>query len=345
VKHFAWLALDVGGANLKAAHGDGWIRTVPFQVWKKPEELGMAIACLAASAPAFDRVALTMTAELCDCYPTKRDGVASILTAATEAVGDRPVSVWGIDGQFHEPGEIQAHPGLAAAANWLALATVAARLAGEDPGILIDIGSTTTDLIPLDRGNVAARGRTDRERLTTGELVYAGVRRTPVCALANKLPIHGGESVGLAAELFATTLDVFLMLGDIEPDPTDLSTADGRAATVENAHDRLARMVGADRHDFSLDDAQALARSVEGCLMNRLAEAAGRACRETIGTPQFAIVAGSGEFLARRLALAVLGSDHPIRSAAEAWGQEASTAGCAWALRKLASEWQMADGR
>ena len=131
------------------------------------------------------------------------------------------------------------------------------------------------------------------------------------------------------------------MLGDIEPDPTDLATADGRPATVEAARDRLARMVGADRDEFSLDDALALARSAEECLVRRLVLAALRACRETIGTPRFAVVAGSGEFLARRLALAVLGPDRPILSLAEAWGTAASTAGCARALLRLAIEWQM----
>jgi uncharacterized hydantoinase/oxoprolinase family protein len=157
------------------------------------------------------------------------------------------------------------------------------------------------------------------------------------------LPIRLGEPVGLAAELFATTLDVFLMLGDVEPDPNDLATADGRPATVENARDRLARMVGADRIEFSLDDALALARSAEQVLVRRLVKAAERACRETIGTPRFAVVAGSGEFLAHRLARAVLAPNSPIKSAAEAWGTAASTAGCAWALLKLASERTMAD--
>ena len=89
---------------------------------------------------------------------------------------------------------------------------------------------------------MVARGRSDTERLQTGELVYAGVRRTPVCALATELPVRG-IATGLAAEIFASTLDVYLTLGDIESNPTDLSTADGRPATVEAARDRLARMV------------------------------------------------------------------------------------------------------
>lgn len=156
-----------------------------------------------------------MTAELCDCYPTKADGVLAVLAAAAQAMGSRPLSVWGIDGRFHELDEIRRRPVQAAAANWLALATAAARLVPDDRGLMIDIGSTTTDIIPLDRGRVAVRGRTDTERLQTGELVYAGIRRTPLCALATELPLWQGPPIGLAAELFATSLDVFLTLGDL----------------------------------------------------------------------------------------------------------------------------------
>jgi probable H4MPT-linked C1 transfer pathway protein len=337
----AWLAIDIGGANLKAAHGNNTARTVSFQVWRRPDELRTAIASLAASFPPFDRVALTMTAELCDCYATKKDGVVAVLDAVEAAVLHRPVSIWGVDGRFHDGNEIRRRPELAVAANWLALAIVAARMVPEARGILIDVGSTTTDLIPLDRGNVVARGHSDMERLQTGELVYAGVRRTPVCALATELPLPNGAPAGLAAELFATTLDVFLTLGDVDPDQSDLSTADGRPATVDAARDRLARMVCADRDTFSADDALALARSAQQALMQRLVKAALRVCNETIGKPRVAVVAGSGEFLARRSAEAVLGPDRPILSLAEAWGCTGSTAGCALALLRLAAEPQI----
>ena len=230
----SWLALDIGGANLKAAHASGEIRHLAFEVWRRPQDLARALAELTAGLPQFDRVAVTMTAELCDCFATKAEGVRAVLEAVEQGIPGRHVAVWGTDGRFHEPDEIRRRPGLAAASNWLALAIAAARLIPEEPGILIDIGSTTTDLIPLDRGKAAARGRTDTERLQTGELVYAGVRRTPICALATELP-YRGVPTGLAAELFATTHDIFLVLGDVSPDPTDRSTADGRPATFLRA--------------------------------------------------------------------------------------------------------------
>jgi probable H4MPT-linked C1 transfer pathway protein len=332
-----WIALDVGGANIKIAHSAGQARTVPFEVWKRPDELEQAIAAAVATFPPSGQVAVTMTAELSDCYPTKQVGVNAVLDAVEEALPGRQIVVWGVDGAFHTVADIRRRPHLAAAANWLALATLAARLIPQARGLLIDIGTTTTDLIPLDCGRVAARGRSDTERLQLGELVYAGVRRTPICALATELDFRG-QPTGLAAEIFASTLDVYLTLGDIKPDPSDLSTADGRPATVAAARDRLARMVGADREGFSADDARAFSQAAEECLMQRLVLAAERAAGPTIGLPTAAVVAGSGDFLARRLAQRLIQPDGTIVSLKEAWGAVASSAGCAYALVQLASE-------
>jgi probable H4MPT-linked C1 transfer pathway protein len=333
-----WIALDIGGANIKVAHSGGQARTVPFEVWKRPDDLRLAIAGAVAALPSFHRAAVTMTAELCDCYPTKAVGVGAVLDAVTAAIPGRPIVVWGVDCAFHEIVEIRSQPHLAAAANWMALAIVAARLVPDGRGILIDIGTTTTDLIPLESGRMAARGRSDTERLQTGELVYAGVRRTPVCALATELPVRGIPT-GLAAEIFASTLDVYLLLGDLEPNPVDLSTADGRPATKEAARDRLARMVGTDREGLSADDAFQFAQAAEDCLIARLELAAQRACQATIGRPDAAIIAGCGDFLARRLARRLITSGGPIIGLREAWGPVASSAGCAWALVTLAAEW------
>jgi probable H4MPT-linked C1 transfer pathway protein len=338
-----WIGLDIGGANIKAAHSGGLARNIPFEVWKRPDELGHAIATAVADFPPGGHAAVTMTAELCDCYPTKTVGVNAVLDAVIAGVPGRSIVVWGVDGEFHTVEQARSQPRLAAAANWLALATLAARLIPQARGLLIDIGTTTTDLIPLDRGRVAARGRSDTERLQTGELVYAGIRRTPICALATELPL-GGIPTGLAAEIFASTLDVYLILGSIAPNPADLSTADGRPTTVRAARDRLARMVCADREGLSDEDALSLAQAADACLMSRLSQAAERASAPLHYRPGAAVVAGSGDFLARRLAQVVIEPNGPIISLKDAWGTLASSAGCAYALVALASERFAADG-
>jgi probable H4MPT-linked C1 transfer pathway protein len=338
-----WLGLDIGGANLKAARADGSARVVPFELWKQPKELPRRLAALVAAMKMGgrrDRLAVTMTAELCDCYPTRAFGVRAVLDAVASIVDDpsRDVIVWGVDGAFHDPTVAREGPERVAASNWLAVATLAARLQPEGPGILIDIGTTTTDLIPLSDGRAAPIGRTDTARLRTGEMVYAGVVRTPLCALATELNWRDAPT-GLAAELFASTLDVYLTLGDMAEDPNNDSTADGRPRTRAAARDRLARMVGADRDTFSEDDAVELARAADATLTARLVEAGRRATRGLGAPPRHAIISGTGDFLARRVASALIGPDittiHDLRSA---WGPAASDAACAYAVAVLASE-------
>jgi probable H4MPT-linked C1 transfer pathway protein len=188
-------------------------------------------------------------------------------------------------------------------------------------------------LIPLSAGSVAARGRTDTERLRSGELVYAGVRRTPLCALADRLPFRG-RATALAAELFATTLDAFLTLGEIPEDAESRQTADGRPATTDAALDRLARMVGADREGFTPEDALRFSEAVREALLMRLTEAA-TLTRGEFGRPEVIVVGGSGEFLARRLARRLLAPRGAVVSLSETWGPSASAGGCAWALIEI----------
>ena len=329
------LALDVGGANVKLAHSSGIVRCRPFALWRDPGGLAGVLVGLTEGLPPFGDVLLTTTAELCDCFETKRAGVLSVLESVTFAFPRHRVAVWGLDARFHEVETIRSTPAMAAAANWLALATLAAGLVRAGTGLLIDIGSTTTDLIPLQDGRVVPTGLTDTERLAACSLVYAGAIRTPVCALATTLP-YLGKATGLCAELFATTLDVYLILGAIADEPRNLDTADGRPATVEGARDRLARMVGADRDSFTAADALALARAADEALVLRLVEAGERVFRSVGGRPETIVTSGSGEFLADRVAARLEQRGGRCIGLGTLWEEGASTAACARALIELA---------
>ena len=174
------------------------------------------------------------------------------------------------------------------------------RLSTLGSALLIDIGTTTTDIIPLVEGRPVARGLTDVERLQSGELSYSGVKRTPLCAIAHAVPFQCGYC-RLAAELFATSLDVYLLLGDIASNEADLETANGKPATVTAAHDRLARMLCCDRDEVSFDEAVQIARFLADVQRQRLAGSLERVASQLPGPCQAVVVSGSGAFLARRL--------------------------------------------
>jgi probable H4MPT-linked C1 transfer pathway protein len=319
------LGLDVGGANLKAAHTDGSARGVPFALWKQPAALAGRLRELVASFPPFERVAVTMTGELCDCFPTKREGVRHILDAVAAAAGSTAVRVYRTDGRFVGLDEAHADPLPAAAANWLALATFAGRFAPAGPALLVDVGSTTADLVPLRDGVPVPTGRTDTERLKSGELVYTGVRRTPACALLG---------LGGAAEFFATTLDVYLLLGLIPEDPGDTDTADGRPATRAHAHARLARMVCGDAETVTHNRVVSLARRLS-LVQQQALDRAARQLAAKHGPPHTLVLSGSGEFLAGLVFPAHTG---PVVSLGERLGPDRSAAACAYAVAVLLRE-------
>jgi probable H4MPT-linked C1 transfer pathway protein len=307
--------------------------SVPFALWKQPDRLPAALAELVGQFPDAVEFAVTMTGELCDCFETKRQGVNAILDAVLNVSRSRPVRVWSTDGAFVNVEEARRDHLKVAAANWHATATFAGRYVPSGPAILVDVGSTTTDVIPILDGRPVPQGLTDYVRLYTFELVYTGVRRTPLCTI---LGFNG------AAELFATTLDAYLLLGLIPEDPTDCDTADGRPATRPYARARVSRMLGGDAEVISEDTTTSIAEGVYEQQCDRLHYAVEHAMsrlervmhdREIEPT---LILSGAGEFLARH-ALRHRGTDQD-RSLTETLGLEVSRCAPAYALAVLATE-------
>ena len=335
-----WLGLDIGGANLKLASSLGWSCSQPYPLWKDPGGLADELAPLLARCEPFCGLALTMTGELADCFRTKDQGVASILQSVWSIARNKPLWVWGLDREFHTLHAALQQPRLFAASNWLALATWIATESPASPSLLIDIGSTTSDLIPLEQGRCIATGRTDLGRLQAGELLYTGLSRTPLCALASSVQLRG-QSVPLAAELFATTRDLYLVLGWTESDPQDTNTANGRPATREEARDRLARMLCCDRFELSDDELLDIALQLAEVQLQQLVQAAQRNLHR-LPDCETVVLSGSGTLLGQRLFSRVCeqrpASLPPLKliTLADEWSPPLSDCACAYAVSKLA---------
>jgi uncharacterized hydantoinase/oxoprolinase family protein len=351
------IGLDIGGANLKAATATTEARSRPFELWKHPGKLGDELRhFLEDWQPA--QLAVTMTGELCDCFETKRDGVHRILAEVERAFPQASIRVWSTEGKFLPPVEARHDYLKVAASNWHALATLsshsllAGRRASEaedgkprlrvglpenlDSALLIDVGSTTSDIIPIYQGQPIPVGFTDLERLKSKELIYTGVRRTPICALLHE---------GIMAELFATTLDAYLRLGLIPDHAADCHTADGRPATAKRAHARLSRMLGGDPEITPEEETYQLALMVYERQRSVLVNAIRTVAARLPEPPRAAILFGSGEFLARAAWIdyaAQLDRDtaEPMQliSLAERLGPEVSAAACAYAVAVLAEK-------
>jgi len=292
------IGLDIGGVNTKAVWRDGAaLRTVlrPYDVVRDPGALTAVVrdvvAELAAEPP--ELVALTMTAELSDEFRTKREGVAFVLDAVEAAVPGR-VLVVTVGGELVSLAEARARPLDVAAANWVASALAVGAL--HPDALMLDIGSTTADVIPITAGRVAASGRTDLDRLLAGELVYTGALRTNLAAIAPRVPVRG-RWCPVASELFAISGDVHLILGHLAPEAYTCATPDGRAASVECARERVARLVCADTEQLSVAEVEAIAAFLHDEQVRQI-EAAVR----QVGTDAGIVPLGVGAFLAREVA-------------------------------------------
>jgi len=296
------LGWDIGGVNTKVARVvDGDIVDVQaraFEIQRQPDALRPLLLELtqAVGGQPGDVHALTMTAELSQAFRTKREGVRFVIDHVLAAFPGALVRVHTVDGRFIDGAAARAAPLDVAASNWAATARLVAQ--SWPDAIVVDVGSTTTDITPIVAGSVAARGRTDPERLREGELVYSGALRTPAEAIASTVPFRGGPT-GVAAEGFALAGDVHVWRGTLAPGDYSAPTPDGRPATREFAGERLARVVCADREMLDEGAISAIANSLWAAQIERIAGAIARVARRHPALERGpAVVTGLGDFLA-----------------------------------------------
>ncbi len=331
---------DVGGANVKAswlAYDRGRAHEIqvasrPFEIWREkdrlPEVLQLLLADLRHERP--PAMALTMTAELADVFSTKREGVLFVMDCVGAAFPDCEHHLLSLSGQFVPLERARTRPLEFAAANWLATALL---VATDHPNcLLVDIGSTTTDVIPIIDGRVAAQGRTDLERLIAGELVYTGALRTHLAAIVHSVPVCG-HLCPVSSEYFAISGDVHLLLGHLQPSDYVCPTPDGRPPTKTSARQRLARLVCADLEALSPAEVDQIARHVHQAQLRQIVEAMGRVLSRSdshLGLPVIAV--GLGAFLAieagRQLGLTLVTLE-------SGWGGELSAAAPSVAVAQL----------
>ena len=342
-----FIGWDIGGANLKGCRIE-WqygeivgqkVVTQPFEMWNAYEALAETLREMggALGLDALTAMAVTMTAELADAFRNKREGVRFVQEALAKAFPQVSIYYIDVNANLILP-EAIIDPVDLAATNWLASVQYLARRRSDF--IFMDVGSTTTDIIPVRNGRVAAVGYNDTERLASGELVYTGVMRSNPNTLAPWIPVLGRQC-RTAAEYFCNMGDVYLLLGRLTTEDYTCGTPDGRAKSPAAAMERLARLVCADTRQL---DAQQLKR-----MAGYLAEKQLQVITDALWQVRSAqpegdhgplMSAGSGDFLAaetgRRAGLQVIALDQEVGAeAAKAFPCLAVAAllGMQWAVK------------
>jgi (4-(4-[2-(gamma-L-glutamylamino)ethyl]phenoxymethyl)furan-2-yl)methanamine synthase len=302
---------DIGGAHLKAAAFDAKGRAqaalqVPCALWRGLNQLEDALDRALAQLPAgalASRHAATMTGELVDLFCDRDEGVRRIVATLRDRIGADRLRLFAGERGFVNSDRAMEWAADVASANWLATAQLIASRLGE--ALLVDIGSTTTDLVGIRGGRVHALGRSDFERLVSGELAYSGVVRTPLMAIAGAIEFDAMR-VPLMAEHFATSADVYRLTGELDERCDQHAAADGGDKSAQASARRLARMIGCDARQRPLASWRALAGSFRAAQLERIGRAAQQVALRSAIAPEAAVVAaGSGAFLACELARAL----------------------------------------
>lgn len=278
------IGIDVGGANLKLV--DEKKVTIRYCPLWEGAPLTDQIRAYRDTHPD-PEAAVVMSGELADSFRSKVEGIRSIVASVREVYPD--ALFYGTDAKFHR----HAVPQLAAA-NWLAAAD---HLRTRHPGaVLIDIGSTTTDILPL---SLFPRliGLTDLGRLQKGYLLYTGLLRTSLATQLPSVTLKGIETP-TCAEHFAIAADAHLVLGHISPRAYSCDPPDRAEKNVAGALRRLARVVCADLEEIGPEGAMEIALKFWEDQRDRIRAAGDRVAREC-GAEGF-VFAGIGSSLFAR---------------------------------------------
>ncbi len=300
-----YIGWDIGGAHLKVASVSktGKVELVEqfaTLLWQGIGQLEELFPKTIDKLPQGSQShVLTMTAELVDIFQDRQAGLNTLINLCEKNLGDN-ISLYASDKGLLDLNNARNRINQIASANWHASVVYTASLV--ESGVFIDVGSTTTDIIPFCNNIVNNRGYDDQSRLRFDELVYTGVIRTSLMSLTNKVPFDG-EWQNLAAEHFATTADIYRILGYLEESDDLMETADGNVKDIASSIRRLARMLGTDSttsvHQYSW---YKLAEYIEEIQLQLLTNAVLRVLSKTPDSNQKIVGAGVGQFLVKKIA-------------------------------------------
>ncbi|MCS3901673.1 putative H4MPT-linked C1 transfer pathway protein [Methanococcus voltae] len=296
-------------------------------MWKENHRL---TEVLKQNCPESDfKVALVMTAELADSYATKEEGVIAILDAVAEAYSNKipieNISVFDTEGNFISVDEAKINHMKVSASNWMATAELVKEI--NENCIFVDMGSTTTDIIPIKNGKVLANDN-DLERLMNNELLYVGTLRTPLSFLANQINFRGVLS-NVSSEYFAITGDVSIIMDKISENEYTCETADGKSTSVEDSLIRISKVLCTDLNQISKEEAVKIAEEYYDIWKNLIKT------NVSLVSSKYdlkdVIITGLGE----KILIDSLNSDYTIKSITEIYDKDVSLATPSYAVAKL----------
>lgn len=307
------MGLDIGGANIDCAVVEIYENTAKIvetkrkylPMWIENDKLSDNLKTISKEISEVEIVCVSMTAELADSYLSKIDGVNDVINKVLKVYSDKKVYFVTVEG-LKENNELKKNPIIVAAANWIGTVAVIKNI--KESCIFMDIGSTTTDIIPIKNKKECALGHNDLERLSSGELVYTGMLRTNLATIVHEVPINN-KNTRVSSELFSITGDIYRILNDITEEDYTCSTPDNQGTDLISCKRRLARLVCADLDLLNDDELYELAHYIKEKQICQIYDALSQVHSRTNINTVIVTSIGTGnlcEIAAKRLGLDVL---------------------------------------
>ena len=299
-----YIGWDIGGAHLKMASIDhagavNFANQLATPLWKGLDSLENTMSKMHKQITQ-DSVthSITMTAELADIFKDRKSGVEEITGFLGSHFDKEDFQFYAGNSGLIKADEANSYVADIASANWHATASFVAQ--NIDEGVLVDIGSTTTDIIPFASRQLLNTAYTDYERLRDNELVYSGIIRTPVMAVVNKI-FCDGQWQNIATENFSTMSDIYRLTGELNELDDMMPTADGAGKTPCDSARRLARMIGLDLEDENdIYPFMEMARHITDSHLEIINKSLSKIL--SLHKSNCLVGAGAGRFLVRKLA-------------------------------------------
>ena len=286
---------DIGGAHIKAVKIDFKKKELKnlhmySPIWKNINTLEKSIKLIKKKFGKNNYHAVVMTAELSDIFKNRKLGVKHIINLSSKILGDKNTFFYNKKNFIKKNIALDKANSLKSL-NWHATANFIGSFFSNC--VLVDIGSTTTDIIPIKNKNVISKGCNDYKRLQSNELLYLGVLRSPINAIEKKK--------NLIYENFADLGDVYRILKKIPAKFDLLPTKDNKNKDKHSSARRIARIFGKDYKKNDFLKWKKVCYKIEKNHLKILSENIKKVEKRNFSKKVPIIGAGIGEFLIKKI--------------------------------------------
>lgn len=246
-KKITHLGIDIGGAHLKVIGIDknNKVQFVDYsncRIWEDIRLLKEKFVCLSKTfGNESIKCGITMSAELCDNFKSRKHG-ALILTEKCKHLKFNNFFYVKSSKTFLKEPKFKELISM----NWHSVGRLFEKKV--ENAIIVDFGSTTTDLICIKNKKLVNKFFDDFSRINNFELLYTGFTRTPIFGITNEICI-GKNKLKIIPEFFSNTSDVYRILKKLKRKIDIDITADRSQKTIKDSFRRLSRSFGFDYHN------------------------------------------------------------------------------------------------